>query len=58
MVGVGGRGPDGLYDTSAKAVVLGPGGLEANPEWRARYLGLGGDLCGVRGPRQNTEGVT
>ena len=37
----------------AKSVVLGCGGFEANPEWRARYLGPGWDLAKVRGTRFN-----
>ena len=36
------------------AVVLAAGGFEANPEWRARYLGPGWDLVKVRGTRFNT----
>ena len=40
------------------AVVLACGGFEANPEWRARYLGPGWDLAKVRGTRFNTgEGI-
>src|SRR5262245_1785117 len=35
----------------AKAVVLACGGFEANPEWRARYLGPGWELAKVRGTR-------
>jgi tricarballylate dehydrogenase len=38
----------------ADAVVLAAGGFEANPEWRARYLGAGWDLIKVRGSRFNT----
>jgi tricarballylate dehydrogenase len=37
----------------AGAVVLASGGFEANPEWRARYLGPGYDLAKVRGTRFN-----
>ncbi|MBI4192593.1 MAG: FAD-dependent tricarballylate dehydrogenase TcuA [Betaproteobacteria bacterium] len=36
-----------------KSVVLAAGGFEANPEWRARYLGPGWDLVKVRGTRFN-----
>ena len=43
-----------LSDVKAKAVVLACGGFEANPEWRARYLGPGWDLVKVRGTRFNT----
>ena len=39
---------------SASAVVLASGGFEANPAWRARYLGPGWDLARVRGTRFNT----
>lgn len=38
----------------ARAVVLAAGGFQANPEWRARYLGPGWDLAKVRGSRFNT----
>ncbi|WP_340539155.1 FAD-dependent tricarballylate dehydrogenase TcuA [Nocardioides sp. GXZ039] len=38
----------------AKAVVLGAGGFQANPEWRTRYLGPGWDVAKVRGTRFNT----
>jgi tricarballylate dehydrogenase len=38
---------------SARAVVLACGGFEANPEWRARYLGPGWELAKVRGTRFN-----
>jgi tricarballylate dehydrogenase len=38
----------------ARAVVLAAGGFQANPEWRARYLGPGWDLAKVRGTRFNT----
>jgi tricarballylate dehydrogenase len=41
-------------EVKAKAVVLACGGFEANPEWRARYLGPGWDLVKVRGTRFNT----
>lgn len=36
-----------------KSVVLACGGFEANPEWRARYLGAGWELAKVRGSRFN-----
>jgi tricarballylate dehydrogenase len=38
----------------AKSVVLAAGGFQANPEWRARYLGPGWELAKVRGTRFNT----
>jgi tricarballylate dehydrogenase len=41
-------------DVRAKAVVLAAGGFQANPEWRARYLGPGWELAKVRGTRFNT----
>ena len=41
-------------EVRARAVVLACGGFEANPEWRARYLGPGWDLAKVRGTRFNT----
>lgn len=37
----------------AKAVVLAAGGFQANPEWRARYLGANWELAKVRGTRFN-----
>jgi len=43
-----------LTTIRAKAVVLACGGFEANPEWRARYLGRGWDLVKVRGTKYNT----
>jgi tricarballylate dehydrogenase len=43
-----------LSEIKASAVVLACGGFEANPEWRARYLGPGWDLVKVRGTRFNT----
>jgi len=44
----------GVHELSARAVVLGCGGFEANPEWRARYLGRPWDHAKVRGTRYNT----
>jgi len=38
----------------AKTVILASGGFQANPEWRARYLGYNWDLAKVRGTRFNT----
>jgi len=37
--------------------VLAGGGFQANPEWRARYLGAGWELAKVRGTRFNTGDV-
>ena len=44
---------DGLHEIEAGAVILGCGGFEANPEWRARYLGRPWDTARVRGTRYN-----
>ena len=44
---------DGMRDYTAKAVILSCGGFEANPEWRARYLGPNWDLAKVRGSQFN-----
>jgi tricarballylate dehydrogenase len=44
----------GLREVRAKAVVLGCGGFESNPQWRARYLGRPWDHAKVRGTRYNT----
>jgi tricarballylate dehydrogenase len=52
--GVVTRGPDGIREIGCRAVVLASGGFEANPEWRARYLGRDWDLARVRGTRHNT----
>jgi tricarballylate dehydrogenase len=41
-------------EVRAKSVVLAAGGFQANPEWRARYLGPGWELAKVRGTRFNT----
>jgi tricarballylate dehydrogenase len=41
----------------ARSVVLAAGGFQANPEWRARYLGPGWELAKVRGTRFNTGDV-
>jgi len=41
----------------AASVVLAAGGFQANPEWRARYLGPGWELAKVRGTRFNTGDV-
>ena len=41
-------------EARAKAVVLAAGGFQADPEWRARYLGPGWELAKVRGTRFNT----
>jgi len=48
------RGPGGFAEIDARAVVLASGGFEANPEWRARYLGPDWELARVRGTRHNT----
>jgi tricarballylate dehydrogenase len=48
------READGFKDLPADAVVLACGGFEANPEWRARYLGPDWELARVRGTRHNT----
>ena len=44
-------------DVLARSVVLAGGGFQANPEWRARYLGPGWELAKVRGTRFNTGDV-
>ena len=41
VYGVATKSKDGMKDYTAKAVILSCGGFEANPEWRARYLGPG-----------------
>ena len=54
VTGVVTRGPQGFEEIPVRAVVLACGGFEANPEWRARYLGQDWDLARVRGTRHNT----
>jgi tricarballylate dehydrogenase len=53
VTGVVVRGPEGIEEIGAGAVVLACGGFEANPEWRTRYLGPGWELARVRGTRHN-----
>jgi tricarballylate dehydrogenase len=55
VTGVRLRRPDGRQETvGGRAVVLGAGGFEANPEMRTRYLGPNWDLARVRGTPYNT----
>jgi tricarballylate dehydrogenase len=53
VAGVRARRNGKLAEFPARAVVLACGGFEANPEWRARYLGPGWELAKVRGTRFN-----
>lgn len=53
IYGVTTRSEAGLKDYTAKAVILSCGGFEANPAWRARYLGANWDLAKVRGSQYN-----
>lgn len=53
VYGVRTKSRNGIRDFSAKAVILSCGGFEANPEWRARYLGQNWDLAKVRGGQFN-----
>ena len=52
--GVRVKSGDEVFALRSRAVVLASGGFEANPEWRARYLGSGWELAKVRGTRFNT----
>ncbi|MBF8290846.1 MAG: Tricarballylate dehydrogenase, partial [Chloroflexi bacterium] len=54
VTGVATQDAEGFGEITARAVVLGCGGFEANPEWRARYLGRPWDSAKVRGTRYNT----
>jgi tricarballylate dehydrogenase len=47
------RTPKGIQTLNAKAVILGCGGFETNPEWRLRYLGSPWDHAKVRGSNFN-----
>jgi tricarballylate dehydrogenase len=53
VTGVVARGPQGFVTFEAKAMVLGCGGFETNPEWRLRYLGAPWDHAKVRGSNFN-----
>ncbi|MGA2412060.1 MAG: FAD-binding protein, partial [Candidatus Binataceae bacterium] len=53
VCGVEIRDAAGLHQVSAKAVVLGCGGFEANVAWRAQYLGRPWDHAKVRGTMHN-----
>lgn len=48
------RDASGFHEIESQAAVLACGGFEANPEWRARYLGPDWELARVRGTRHNT----
>ena len=39
--------PDGIETKNTRSIVLACGGLEFNPEMRARYLGPGWDLARI-----------
>ena len=54
VTGVTVQDASGFGDLAARAVVLACGGFEANPAWRARYLGRPWDHAKVRGTRYNT----
>ena len=53
VCGVKAKSKEGLRDIYARAVCLSCGGFEANPAWRARYLGPTWDLAKVRGGKYN-----
>jgi tricarballylate dehydrogenase len=44
-------------EVRARSIVLAGGGFQANPEWRARYVGPGWELAKVRGTRFDTGDV-
>jgi tricarballylate dehydrogenase len=54
VTGVAIQDANGFSELAAKATVLACGGFEANPAWRARYLGRPWDHAKVRGTRYNT----
>ena len=51
--GVTVRGPDGLQNLKARAVILACGGFETNPAWRTHYLGQEWGHAKVRGSNFN-----
>jgi tricarballylate dehydrogenase len=51
VCGVEAKGPAGVREIFAKAVVLATGGFESNREWRTKYLGPGWNLIRPRGSR-------
>lgn len=53
VYGVKTKSKEGLKDYTARSVILACGGWEANPAWRARYLGQNWDLAKVRGSQFN-----
>jgi len=58
VTGVKIRTKEGYSEINAKSVILASGGFESNAEMRVRYLGVGWDLCRVRGTRHNMgEGI-
>jgi tricarballylate dehydrogenase len=54
ITGVRVKSGTGISELTAKCVVLGAGGFQANPEMRTRYLGPGWELAKIRGTRFNT----
>jgi tricarballylate dehydrogenase len=54
VTGVEVRGPDGLQVLNCRALILGSGGFQANPEMRTAYLGPAWSLVKVRGTRFDT----
>jgi tricarballylate dehydrogenase len=54
VTGVVAQSRAGIQEITGKAVILGCGGFEANPEMRCKYLGKNWDLAKVRGTPYNT----
>jgi len=52
--GVEVRGPEGMQVLNCRALILGSGGFQANPEMRTAYLGPAWSLVKVRGTRFDT----
>lgn len=58
ITGVHARGAEGDIQVRSKAVILGSGGFQSNPEMRTAYMGSDWSMVKVRGTRFNTGLMT